>query len=150
MHPVSRSESLPVVDGTIVNPCYLEHKHAKNWVASVTADYSGAPGGLVRSFFKHGPRNRVFVPDDLAPGMWLEFGGDKHKMGGGKDAKRLYYEVTSVTPEEIGVRRISFDEIGHAKDADAAPPVEKNPLEGFSDLEIWNEALRRGLPQRFA
>lgn len=140
----SQADCFPIVDGTIVNPCYLDHKNAKNWVAIVTRDYSGAPGGLVRQFFKHGPRTRVHVPDELAPGNWLEFGGDKTSMGGSKKANRQYYVVLSVTPEAIGVQKIDFDDIGRAEDH-SPPPEPPNPLAEFTDDQIVAEAKRRGL-----
>ena len=135
-------EELVIDEGTIVNIAYLEHRNAKNWVARVLKDYEQT-GGLRREFFQHGPRDRAFLLDDLAPGQWLEFGGDKVTGNGAKKARRQYREIVEVLPEKLVVRPVKFEEIG--KDPGAAPPPPANPLAAFPDEAILAEVKRRGL-----
>lgn len=137
-------ETLPIIDGTIANPMYLDHRGAKNWAARVTRDYGTAPGGLEREFFAHGPRNRVFLLEDIKPGDFVEFGGDKTSYVGSKKARRAYREVVTVSEEALVVRPVKFEEIEKKhqdEDAAAAP----NPLAHFSNEMILAEARRRGL-----
>jgi hypothetical protein len=135
-------DQLLIDDGTIANPAYLDHPRAKNWVARVLKDYE-ATGGLHREFFEHGPRDRVFLLADLAPGQWLEFGGDKIAAAGPKKARRLYRQIVEVLPDKLVVRPVKFEDIGKDPGAPTAPPC--NPLAPFPDEALLAEVKRRGL-----
>ncbi|MDD2765779.1 MAG: hypothetical protein PHE83_17590 [Opitutaceae bacterium] len=135
-------EELAIDDGTVANIAYLEHRLAKNWVARVVKDYEQT-GGLAREFFEHGPRDRVFLLNDLAPGQWLEFGGDKVTSQGAKKVRRQYRVIVEVRTDNLIVRPVKFEEIG--KVAGTAPSPPANPLAVFPDEAIMAEVKRRGL-----
>lgn len=148
-------DTLALEQGSIKNLAYCDKGRAKNWVAVVTKDFT-KPGGLERSFFARGPRDRVFVPGDLQPGAWIEFGGDKLSSGGKRKHKRLYREVVSFDGDTLVLKPVSYDEIGRLQHVDVEPPESEASFAGaaddsaaalrrFSDGAILDEARRRGL-----
>ena len=132
---------LEIVDGVIEQMNYESHKRGKNWVATVERNLQ-AIGGLDRDFWKQ-RRQYATVPDDIAPGQWIELGGDYCSVwswlgGGNASRNRKYFRVGVVSDEVLEVEEVQKGEIGKNDKP-------SNPLARYSDKDIRAEAARRGL-----
>jgi hypothetical protein len=123
-------ETLVIEDGTISNISHTfgAFGRVKNWIAVVEKDYS-APGGLRREFFKRGPLDRFFVPAEMNPGQWLEFGGDRVSGSGKRKHKRAYREVVAAHGNELVLKPIAVTEVGRGATSDVNPPDSESASE---------------------
>lgn len=112
-------------------------------------------------FFWRGPRGYVFLPEELKPGDWLEFCGDKVSTTGKRKFNRFYREMISVTESEIIVKPVVYDKIGRMQALNVDPPdhdtssttvpvarpapAQTSPLSGYSNEALLAEGRRRGL-----
>jgi hypothetical protein len=131
---------------------WLDHKRAKNWVATARFDPS-APNCLARLFWKRGSGSYVAVPPSLALGEVLEFGADYYTCGGHRQGRREYRRVLAITPQEIVVREIGKPgkkplrpvglDIQAAEIGGEAQPA-PSPLVDASIADLVAELRRRG------
>lgn len=89
------------------------HHRGRNWVAFAEVEPS-QPGGIKRSFFNRaaGKVAKFIIPDRLAVGDILEFGGDYVSFGGRREPTRVYAVVLALSATEMIVK--PYDDIGEA------------------------------------
>jgi hypothetical protein len=62
---------VPIEDGCIWHPNYVNHRRGRNWIATVNKNLK-APGGLERSFWRKASGRHYMVPDGLTIGNYIE------------------------------------------------------------------------------
>ncbi len=90
------------------------HHRGRNWVAFVEVEPS-LPGGIKRTFFPRaaGKVAKVVIPERLAVGDVLEFGGDYVSYGARRSPNRVYAVVLAISATEMIVK--PYEEIVEAQ-----------------------------------
>jgi len=100
-----------IEDGCIHHACFEEHRRGKNWVATVTKNLK-APGGLERRFWRKASGKYYAIPEGLAVGDFIEFGGDYYTASGRPNRDREYYYVQAIGNDAIWLKTVDKKDVG--------------------------------------
>lgn len=111
-----QTKSLRIINRGLIDVlAWQAHHRGRNWVAFAEVEPS-QPGGIKRSFFNRaaGKVAKFIIPDRLAIGDILEFGGDYVSFGGRREPARVYAVVLALSDIEMIVK--PYDKIEEAYD----------------------------------
>lgn len=94
-----RGYAYAIEDGCVENLDYETHARGKNWIATVVPSRA-APGGLERTFWRHGS-GRWYKAPSITAGDVIEMAGDYYTGRGSKKTDRRYVLVVRVDADHF-------------------------------------------------